>query len=437
MSLPVVAVVGRPNVGKSTLVNRLAQTAEAIVHSASGVTRDRSYHHADWNGREFMLIDTGGIDFGKADAFAPSIRQQALAAVDEADVIVALVDGATGVVSDDEQIARILQKSDKPVFLAVNKLDHPGREEAMHEFWALGLGQPWPVSAIHGHGTGDLLDVIVTALTDRPESVMPAEGIPIAIVGKPNAGKSSLLNRLAKIERSIVSEVAGTTRDTIDLVVNHDGVLYRLLDTAGLRRKSSIDDSVEYYSFVRAMRAMDRADVALIVVDAAAGVTDADQKVAAFALERGCAMVILLNKWDLVTDAEQREAIDMDVGRKLGFVSFAPVLKVSATTGKSLNRVWNAIDIVYDSYTQQISTSRLNKLLTELRDFGHTVSKGRQTLRVNYVTQTRTSPPGFAFFANHPKLADDSFRRYMENRMREAFDLTGTPIQLSFKRKST
>jgi GTP-binding protein len=219
--------------------------------------------------------------------------------------------------------------------------------------------------------------------------------------------------------------------------VNHDGVLYRLLDTAGLRRKSSIDDSVEYYSFVRAMRAMDRADVALIVVDADAGVTDADQKVAAFALERGCAMVILLNKWDLVTDAEKREAIDLDIGRKLGFVSFAPVLKVSATTGKSLNRVWNAIDTVYDSYTQQISTSRLNKLLTELRDFGHTVSKGRQTLRVNYVTQTRTSPPGFSFFANHPKLADDSFRRYMENRMREAFDLTGTPIQLAFKRKST
>jgi GTP-binding protein len=263
MALPVVAVVGRPNVGKSTFVNRLAQTGDAIVHAQSGVTRDRSYHHADWNGRDFMLIDTGGIDFGREDAFAPSIREQALSGVEEADIIVMMVDGATVVTTEDQQVARILLRGERPVFLAVNKLDTPNREDQIHDFWALGLGQPWPISALHGHGTGDLLDAIVEALPPADEAHVELEGIPVAIVGKPNAGKSSILNRLAGRERSIVSDVAGTTRDTIDTLVEHDDVLYRLLDTAGLRRKGAIDDAVEYYSFVRAMRAMDRAEVAI------------------------------------------------------------------------------------------------------------------------------------------------------------------------------
>jgi GTPase len=436
MSLPVVAVVGRPNVGKSTLVNRLAQTAEAIVHQSRGVTRDRSYHAADWNGRDFMLIDTGGIDFSREDAFAPSIKSQALAAVEEADVILFMVDATVGVTPEDEQVARILQRADKPVMLLVNKLDQPGETSAIHDFWALGLGEPWPVSATHGHGTGDLLDAVVSTLPEPVPYDEEEDGIPIAIVGKPNAGKSSVLNRLAGRERSIVSDVAGTTRDTIDSVVDREGIRYRLLDTAGLRRKGAINDSVEYYSFVRAMRAMDRADVALLIIDAEAGVTDGDQKVAVFARERGCACVVLLNKWDLVATEERREELEDALYTKLGFVSWAPVLRVSAETGRGVNRVWDAIDTVYANYTQQITTSDLNRFLTELRDFGHTVSKGRKTLRVNYVTQTRTAPPGFTFFANHPSLADDSFRRYVENRMRERFDLTGTPVALHFKQKS-
>lgn len=436
MALPVVAVVGRPNVGKSTFVNRLAQTADAIVHAQSGVTRDRSYHHADWNGRDFMLIDTGGIDFSDNDAFAPSIREQALSGVEEADVIVMMVDGATVVTDDDEQVARILKRSKMPVFLAVNKLDTPNREDQVHDFWALGLGQPWPISALHGHGSGDLLDAIVEALPPADEEHIEEDGIPVAIVGKPNAGKSSILNRLAGRNRSIVSEVAGTTRDTIDTVVEREGVLYRLLDTAGLRRKGSIDTSVEYYSFVRAMRAMDRADVAVLVVDSDGGITDGDQRIASFAVERGSAMVILLNKWDLVTDEEQREALEMDLEDKLGFVSFAPVVRVSALTGRNQDKIWDAVDVAYAAYERKITTSQLNKLLTELRDFGHTVSRGGKTLRVNYATQTRIAPPGFTFFCNHPRLADEQYRRYLENRMREAFDLAGTPIMIDFKQKS-
>jgi ribosome-associated GTPase EngA len=434
MSLPVVAVVGRPNVGKSTLVNRIAQSSEAIVHAQRGVTRDRSYHRADWNGVDFMLVDTGGIELHTDDAFGASIRTQAIMAAEESEVIVFVVDGKTGVVSGDEDVAKILLRSGRPVFLVVNKMDTPGEESAIHDFWALGLDQPWAVSALHGHGTGDLLDAIVDAL---PEAQGEAESgdIGVAIIGRPNAGKSSIFNRMIGAERSIVSEVAGTTRDAIDTVVERDGVRYRLIDTAGLRRKSQIDESIEYYSFVRAMRAIDRASVALLIVDASEGVTDADQKVANFAEERGCAMAILLNKWDLLHTDEQRDDVIEQVTERLGFIGFAPVLRVSALTGRGIDKVFALIGTVHTSYVQEISTSRINRLLTDLRETGHTVSKHGASLKIRYGTQTRTSPPGFTLFANHPKLVDHNYRRYMENRMREAFDLTGTPILLKFKAK--
>jgi len=437
MALPIVAVVGRPNVGKSTFVNRITQGTEAIVHEARGVTRDRSYHKADWNGVEFMLIDTGGIESGKtADQFQSSIRAQAFMAASEADVIVFLVDGKAGMTPEDAEVARILNKSQTPTFLAVNKMDTPGRDDDAHEFWALGLGQPWPVSATHGNGTGDILDEIVAALPEVEPEV--EEGaIDIAIIGRPNAGKSSLLNKMTGVDRAIVSDVAGTTRDAIDMLVERDGVRYRLVDTAGIRRKANIDEDVEYYGFVRAMRAIDRAQVALLVIDGTIGLTDQDQRVANFAAERGCAMVILLNKWDAVDGPEAKEAISTRVEERLGFVGYAPVLRISALTGKGVDRIWPAVDTAYRNYTQEISTSQLNKLLTELRDFGHTVSQGSMTLRLNYVTQTRTSPPGFTFFANHPQLVDDSFRRYLENRLRERFDLVGTPIVLKFRKKDS
>lgn len=435
MGVPLVAVVGRPNVGKSTFVNRIAQRHDAIVHERSGVTRDRSYHRADWNGVEFMLVDTGGIELATDDAFGPSIRAQAIRAAEEADAVVFIVDGKTGLSSGDEDVAQLLRRSDKPVFLVVNKMDDPASDLAVHEFWALGLGEPWPVSALHGHGTGDLLDAIVAVLPEADEQT-PVDAIDVAIIGRPNAGKSSLFNRFIGAERAIVSDIAGTTRDAIDTVVERDGLRIRLVDTAGLRRKSQIEDSVEYFGFVRAMRAIDRAQVALLVVDSTLGVTDQDQRVARFAEERGCAMVVLLNKWDVVQSPERKDEIVKQAAEKLGFVSYAPVLRVSAKTGAGTDRVFEAIRQASESYSRRVPTSMLNRMLTDIKATGHTVSKGRRQLKLAYVTQTRTCPPEFTFFVNHPDLVEPSFERYLENRLRESFDLAGTPIRLAFRKKA-
>lgn len=436
MSLPIVAVVGRPNVGKSTFVNRLAENNDAIVHEMRGVTRDRSYHNADWNGRAFTLIDTGGIEMGNDDAFQSSIRSQALMAADEADVIVFLVDGQTGINADDEAVAVILRKTNKPVLLAVNKLDNPADTNAMWEFMQLGLGDPWPVSALHGTGTGDLLDEIVSLFPDEDDAgEEDLNAINVAIIGRPNAGKSSLTNKLTNNDRSIVSDVAGTTRDAIDTTVFHEDRYYTIVDTAGLRRKSVIDEDVEYYGFVRAMRAMDRAEVVLLVIDSTLGLTDQDQRVAGMAAERGCAMAIILNKWDLVEGPEAKAEIRERIEDRLTFVGYAPVIAISALSGKNVHRIWNAINQAYDNYCQTISTSRLNAWLQEIRDFGHTISKGKKILKMKYVTQTGTCPPQFTFFCNHPDIIEPSFERYLENRLRSTFDLIGTPIRLRFKRK--
>ena len=436
MALPIVAVVGRPNVGKSTLVNRIAQVDEAIVHEMRGVTRDRSYHKADWNGMDFTLIDTGGIEMGNEDVFQGSIRNQAFEAAREADVIVFLVDGKTGINADDEEVARILRRSDKPIFLAVNKMDTPGREDELWEFYQLGLGDPWPVSATHGHGTGDLLDEIVEELRKLDVDFEEEEpGINVAIIGRPNAGKSSLTNRLTNNERSIVSDVAGTTRDAVDTVVEHEGQLYRIVDTAGLRRKSQIDEDVEYYGFVRAMRAIDRADVALLVIDGTLGLTNEDQRVAGYAAERGCAMAILLNKWDIVEGPEAKAEVRERIADRMTFVGYAPVVAISALTGKKVDRVWEVIDQAYAAYSRVIPTNQLNTFLSQIRESGHTISKGKAILRMKYVTQTATCPPQFTFFANRPDIVDDNYERYLENRLREHFDLVGTPIKLKFKKK--
>ena len=436
MSLPIVAVVGRPNVGKSTLINRITQTEDAIVHEMRGVTRDRSYHRADWNGIDFMLIVTGGMAIGEGDRFQHDITSQALMACEEADCIVFLVDGHTGVTEEDQEIARILKRTKTPVILVVNKMDNPQAEDAVWEFYALGLGDPMPVSSVHGHGTGDLLDEVVARLPEPEPEEASDDEINVAIIGRPNAGKSSLTNRLTGVERSIVSDVAGTTRDAIDTVVEHEGKKYRIVDTAGIRRKSQIDEDVEYYGFVRSLRAIDRAEVVLLMVDATLGLTDQDQRVAGLAAERGCAMVILINKWDLIEDPNRRDEIRDGIADRMKFVGYAPVISISAKTGRSVHRIWGAIDTVYQGYSRRVSTNQLNKLLTELRDFGHVVSKGNKRLRLNYVTQTAVQPPVFTFFANFPEIIDDSYERYLENRIRESFDFTGTPIRLKFKRKN-
>lgn len=435
---PIVAVVGRPNVGKSTLVNRIAQTSDAIVHESRGVTRDRSYYDADWCGHEFTLVDTGGIEPMKSeDIFSASIRDQALAAAEEANVILFVVDGSTGVTEEDESVARMIKRAKKPTFLLVNKLDNPDREqERLWEFYSLGVGDPIAVSALHGHGTGDLLDDVIALLPDEYEEEQIDDGIlSVAIIGRPNAGKSSLFNKILGSDRSIVSNVAGTTRDAIDTVIERGDKKYRLVDTAGIRKKSTVYENIEYYSMVRGLRAIDRADVALLVIDSSTGMTEQDQKVANLAIERGCAIVVLLNKWDLLPDDHAREQMMETVERRMGMAKWANYLRISALTGRSVEKIWALVDSAAQNRASRISTSKLNQLLTDMREFGHTIVDGKRRLRMHYVTQTGTNPPTFTFFVNHTDLINDSYRRYIENRMRATFDFKGTPIRLRFRKK--
>ena len=376
---------------------------------------------------------------GDDDDFQASIRNQALTASAQAAVIVLIVDGRVGIRADDEEVARLLKRGGKPVFVAVNKMDTPGRLDEMWEFYQLGLGDPWPISATHGLGTGDLLDAIVESLIETGAVERSSEpedtGINVAIIGRPNAGKSSLTNKMTSTERSIVSDVAGTTRDAVDTLVHHDGKPYTIVDTAGLRRAAKIDEDVEYYGFVRAMRAIDRADVAVLVIDGTLGLTDQDQRVAKFAQERGCAMVIALNKWDIVEGPEAKAAVRERIEDRLTYVGYAPVVAISALTGKNVHRIWEAIDTAFANYSKTIPTNQLNAWLAEIRETGHTISKQKTVLRMKYITQTGTCPPVFTFFANRPDIVDDNYERFLENRMRKHFDLTGTPVRFKFKKK--
>ncbi len=438
MPKPVVAVVGRPNVGKSTLVNRIAVSRDAIVHESRGVTRDRSYHDADWNGRDFTLIDTGGIESVKSkDVFAPRIREQALMACEEADVIVFVVDGTTGVTDEDEEVARVLRRQDKPVFLVVNKKDDPATEQdGLWDFFSLGVGEPRPLSAGHGHGTGDLLDDIVDALPEPSEDLPCEAELSVAIVGRPNVGKSSLANRLANKRRSIVSDVAGTTRDAIDTLIEWKGMPIRLVDTAGMRKRSQVHEDVEYYSLVRGLQAIERADVCLLVGDATVGVTEQDQKVAGMAIDRGCALVLVLNKWDLVETDRQRDEIVASVEKRLAFCPWIPTVNVSALTGRATDKVLGLAQRASEARASQLRTSELNDLLTQIREGGHTRSERGRRLKIQYATQTGTRPPVITFWCNAPDLVDDNFERFLENRLRARFDLTGTPVRLRFRRKA-
>ena len=439
MPKPIVAVVGRPNVGKSTLVNRLAERREAIVHESRGVTRDRSYHDTDWNGREFTLVDTGGIESVKSkDAFAPRIREQALAACDEADVIVFVVDGTCGITDEDEEVARVVRKADKPVFLIVNKQDNPDSESDLWPFYSLGVGEPRSISATHGYGTGDLLDDIVAAFPEEheEEEVEDDGCLSVAIIGRPNVGKSSLANRLAGKKRSIVSDVAGTTRDAVDTMIEWQGQRIRLVDTAGMRKKSLVHEDVEYYSMVRGLMAMERADVCLLVVDATDGVTEQDQKVANMAIDRGCALVLCLNKWDLIETEAQRDRVVASIDKRLQFAPWVPYVNISALTGRATDKVLQLAVAAAQARESQLRTSELNNLLEEIREGGHTVSDKGRRLKMQYATQTGSKPPVINVWCNAPDLVDDNFKRFVENRIRERFDLEGTPIRLRFRKKS-
>ena len=438
---PVVAVVGRPNVGKSTLVNRIVGGRRAIVEERPGVTRDRKELVGEWNGRTFTLVDTGGWlpdGFETADpsALTQQVSRQAERAMATADVVLLVVDAVVGITDEDDRVARLLRRGDAPVLVAANKVDDGRREAAIWEFSRLGLGDPFPVSALHGRGSGDLLDALVDALPDEVEEEEPEpDGIfAVAIVGRPNVGKSTLFNRLVGDDRTVVHDMPGTTRDSIDtLVETEDGPL-RFVDTAGMRRRSRIDEPTEYYGLVRALESVDRADAALLVIDATEGVTHQDQRLAERIDAAGTAVVVVLNKWDLVTDPDDRVQVQADVADRLAFLGYAPVLKVSALTGKNAVRILPALRQAEEAYHTRIPTAALNRLLQEAQQRHPPPPVRKHRPRLLYATQGATDPPTFTIFASHE--LPETYLRYLERRIREAFDLGPTPIKLRVRRRN-
>lgn len=435
MSLPIVAIVGRPNVGKSTLVNRIISSQQAIVDERLGVTRDRIYYLTDWRGCSFTLVDTGGMQFGKLMPVSQLVQQQALIAIDEATVIIFLVDALTGVMPDDEEIAKVLRSTAKPVILTVNKVDTERQETMKYDFCRLGIGEPVDISASHGRNIGDFLDLVISYFPPEPQErkITDLEAS-IAIVGRPNVGKSSLLNKLIGQERVIVSEQPGTTRDAIDTTIERSGRIYTFIDTAGLKKTTKRIDDLDYYGMVRTLKTLDRADLALFVIDSSEGITSQDQKIAELIINRGCAAVVLLNKSDLL-HPEQQEDIRKELEEKLRYVSYLPILRISALTGLGLKRIFNQIEGVMREYRKRVPTVKLNRLLSEIKARGYFPSKGKKRLKITYLTQVKSAPPGFVFFVNHPELVDVSFQRYLENQLREKFGFIGCPIRLFFKAK--
>jgi GTP-binding protein len=411
----------------------MVATQQLIVHETAGVTRDRNYVDTEWNGKTFTIIDTGGIDFGEDVSMGKLITQQAMLGIEEADVIVFVVDGMVGEQTEDHMVAKILRNSNKPVILAVNKIDDVVHEANIYPFYNLGLGDPHPVSGIHGLGVGDLLDVIADLLP-RVEKIEDTDEIKIAIIGKPNVGKSSLINRLLGEERVIVSDVAGTTRDAIDTVFEKDGKKYRFIDTAGLRRQAKLEE-LEYYSFLRALKALDRADIAVIVISAEEGSTSQDQKIGSLAEERGCATIVVINKWDLVESKEQEEKLEASVETRLRFLDYAPRLKVSAKSGRGITKLFLTFTEVMAEYDKRVSTASINGLVTKIKEEGFQPAKGGRTLKISYAAQIGTRPPTFVFFVNHPQLVTPSFERYIENQIRKAYGFTGCPVNIHFRSK--
>ncbi|MCL5801700.1 MAG: ribosome biogenesis GTPase Der [Gammaproteobacteria bacterium] len=453
---PIVAIVGRPNVGKSTLFNRLSGRRIANVEPTPGVTRDRLYADCEWFGHPFVLIDTGGIQLDKA-AFTEEIRQQVDFAINEANVILFLVDGRDGMTHIDYDIAEILRRTGKPLVLVVNKVESKRREEEATEFYALGLGEPFTISALHGQDVDFMLDRVVELLPPPPEVVdddEEEERLHVAIVGRPNVGKSSLLNAIINEERAIVSDIAGTTRDALDIHYDWDGTPFTFIDTAGIRRKSKVEEDVEYYSVVRAFGAIDRCDVVIMMIDATEGVTDQDKRIAGYAHENGRGLVIAVNKWDERLNITRRE-MDLTDGGQVGtkerqalvkeftdsvryeliFANYAPVVFISALKHKGVEELLRTVTEVAEQHAMRIPTGELNRLIAEAT-FERPVSRRGKMLKIYYVTQVRVKPPTFVLFVNDPELVHFSIERYLENQIRQRFSLEGTPVRIKVKESS-
>ncbi len=435
MSKPIIAIVGRPNVGKSMLFNKIIGHRLSIVEDTPGVTRDRIYGESDWRGRKFTLIDTGGIEPRTDNQILAFMREQAQIAIDNATVIVFLCDVKTGMTASDQEVASMLRRCGKPVVLAVNKVDQ-GQSPDIYEFYNLGLGDPIAVSAVHGHGTGDLLDACVEYFPPEEEVEEDDDAIKVAVIGKPNAGKSSLVNKILGEERVIVSNVAGTTRDAIDSRFTNEKGSFVFIDTAGMRKRSKVDEDIEKYSILRATMAIDRADVCLILIDATEGVTEQDTKVAGMAHEAGKASIIVVNKWDLVEKDDKTMArMTEDIRRDLAYMTYAPILFISAKTGQRVEKLFDLIDYVANQSAFRVTTGMLNTVLADAQTrVQPPTDKGRR-LKIYYMTQVGVKPPHFVVFCNDRRLFHFSYQRYLENCIRSTFSLEGTPIILSIREK--
>ena len=437
MARPLVAIVGRPNVGKSMLFNRLVGQRLSIVEDTPGVTRDRLYAECEWCGRKFDIVDTGGIEPMTDSEILLFMREQAQIAINAADVIVLVTDIRTGVTAADKDVANMLLRSRKPVVLAVNKADSTGAEDpALYEFYSLGLGDPIAVSAVHGHGTGDLLDECVRYFPEAEEEDEEPDYVKVAVIGKPNVGKSSLINRILGEKRLIVSNVAGTTRDAVDTLFENENGKFMFIDTAGIRRKSKVDERIEKFSVMRAQLAIERADVCLIMIDARDGVTEQDPKIAGLAHEAGKASIIVVNKWDLVDkETGTMEKMRKDIMRDLSFMSYAPIVFISAMTGQRTDRLFELINFANDQSHMRITTGMLNNVLADAQArVQPPTDKGRR-LKIYYMTQTGICPPNFVIFCNSRELFHFSYQRYIENQIRAVFGLEGTPIRIVIRQK--
>ena len=437
MARPVVAIVGRPNVGKSTLFNKLVGARLSIVDDKPGVTRDRIYGDCEWLGHRFLLVDTGGIEPRADDVILSQMRAQANIAIATADVIVLVTDLRSGVVATDQDVANMLQKSGKPVILCVNKCDSVGAPDPeFYEFYNLGMGDPIAVSAVHGHGTGDLLDAVIAYFPPESEEEEEDDTIKVAVIGKPNVGKSSLINRISGQERAIVSDIAGTTRDATDTRIENQYGKFTFIDTAGIRRKSKVTDAIEKYSIIRARTAVERANVCVIMIDATEGFTEQDSKVASIALDQGKGCIVVVNKWDAVekdgnTMREYKEKLAVD----FAFMKFAPFVFISAKTGQRVDRLFEQIAYVYAQSTMRISTGKLNEILGAATARVQPPTDKGKRLKIYYMTQASVCPPTFVFFVNNAQLFHFSYQRYLENQIREVFGLEGTPVRFIIRER--
>ncbi|EAE8652338.1 ribosome biogenesis GTPase Der [Listeria monocytogenes] len=435
MAKPVVAIVGRPNVGKSTIFNRIVGERVSIVEDVPGVTRDRIYNSAEWLGKEFNIIDTGGIDLSD-EPFLEQIRAQAEIAIDEADVIIFITNGREGVTDADEQVAKILYRSNKPIVLAINKVDNPEMRDQIYDFYSLGFGEPYPISGSHGLELGDMLDAVRAHFPKEEEEEYPDDTVKFSLIGRPNVGKSSILNALLGEDRVIVSDIAGTTRDAIDTTYTFDGQDYVMIDTAGMRKRGKVYESTEKYSVLRAMRAIERSDVVLVVINAEEGIREQDKRIAGYAHDAGRAIIIVVNKWDAINKDEKTINVwTEDIREQFQFLSYAPIVFVSAKTKQRLNNLFPLINQVSDNHSLRVQSSMLNDVISDAVAMNPSPMDKGKRLKIFYTTQVAVKPPTFVVFVNDPELMHFSYERFLENRIREAFPFEGTPIRVIARKR--